>query len=445
MNTRTFSRPICLLFLLCALAAPAQAQDEKEDALGFWAAFTGAFDGYVENNTAYRLADPSEFTKIKNSLDLKFNHDFGDVVNVKLDVLGVYDAIYDVDDDLVVEDEEDYHAYVDPREVTLNLSFEKFEMRLGRQIVNWEKTDSLRVLDSVNPLDLQEFIFDDFADIRIPLWMGNFEYYFSSDYSLQFLIIPDMTFTELAHVGSEFELAHAAVPAGLTLNVNDEETPPVQVGNTEYGIRFQGMASGWDFSLNYLYSWNDQPFKKMVVNPTTGTLTVTPAHDRLNVIGGSVVNVFFDTVVRLELAAKIGEHFSVDDPTVKEMVTDKTVFEYALALERDFWSISWLLQAYQNFILDYDDAITPEDEVTTFFTLRVAKGLNQEETLNAELRAEYRVNDSDYHINPKLEYAITDAWKTTLGFDIMGGGEDDTFYGQFDEKDRVYVELRYSF
>jgi len=434
-----------MLFLICALAAPAQAQDDNEDAPGFWSTFTGAFDGYIENNTAYRIADPSKLTKIKNSLDLKFDHDFGDVVNVKLDVLGVYDAIYDVDDELVVENEEDYHAYIDPREATLNLSFEKFEMRLGRQIVNWEKTDSLRVLDAVNPLDLQEFIFDDFADIRIPLWMGNFEYYFSSDYSLQFLVIPDMTFTELAHVGSEFELARRPAPAGLTLHLNDEEMPPVQVGNTEYGLRFQGMANGWDFSLNYLYSWNDQPFKKMTVNPATGTLTVTPAHARLNVVGGSVVNVFFDTVVRLELAAKIGEHFSVDDPTVKDMVTDKTVFEYALALERDLWSLSWLLQAYQNFILDYDDTITSADDVTTFFTLRVAKNLNQEETLKAEIRGEYRANDGDYHINPKLEYAITDAWKTTLGFDIMGGGDEYSFYGQFDEKDRVYVELRYSF
>ncbi|GAK50671.1 hypothetical protein U14_01904 [Candidatus Moduliflexus flocculans] len=445
MNTRTFFRPISLLFLLCALAAPAQAQDENNESPGIWKKFSGAFDGYIENNTAYRIAEPTGFTKVKNSLDLKFNQNFGDVVNLKLDLLGVYDAIYDLDDDLAVEDEEDYRAYVDPREVTLNLSFQKFEMRLGRQIVNWEKTDSLRVLDAVNPLDLQEFIFADLADIRIPLWMGNFEYYFTPDYSLQFLLIPDMTFTELAHTGSEFELARAAVPAGLTLNVADEETPPVQVGNTEYGLRFQGVTGGWDFSLNYLYSWNDQPFKKKTLNASTSTLTVTPAHARVNIVGGSVVNVFFGTVVRFELAAKIGERFSVDDPTVKEMVVDKTDVEYALAFERDFWDMSWLLQAYQKYILDYEEMITPDDEVTTLFTLRVAKDLNQEETLKTEIRAEYRANDGDYHINPKLEYAITDAWKTTFGFDIIGGGDDDSFYGQFDEKDRVYAELRYSF
>ena len=444
MNTQKFFRAFSSLFLLCALAAPAQAQDDN-DTPGFWSTFTGAFDGYIENNTAYRIADDSELTKIENSLDLKFSHNFGDLATIKLDVLGMYDAIYDVNDDLDVEDEDEYHAYIDPREATLNLSFEKFEMRLGRQIVNWEKTDSLRVLDVVNPLDLREFTFDDFENIRIPLWMGNFEYYVTSDYSLQFLIIPDMTFTELAHTGSEFELARAAVPAGLTLNVNDEETPDVNAEHTEYGVRFQGMANGWDFSVNYLYSWNDQPFKEKALNSATGTLTVAPAHERLHVIGGSVVNVFFDTVVRLELAAKVGEHFSVDDATIKDMLVDKTTLEYALAFERDIWSISWLLQAYQKYILDYEDMIAPDEDVTTLLTLRVAKDLNQEETLKAELRTEYRVNDGDYHVRPELEYAITDAWKATLGADIMGGGDDDTFYGQFNDNDRLYASLRYSF
>ncbi len=445
MNTQTFFRPLCLLFLLCALAAPAQAQDENEKTPGVWAAFTGAFDGYIENSTAYRITDESELTKLENSLNLKFSHAFGDAVNLKLEALAVYDAIYDLNDDLDVEDEDEYHAYVDPREVTLNFSFEKFEMRLGRQTVNWEKTDSLRVLDAVNPLDLREFLFDDFEDLRIPLWMANFEYYLTPDYSLQFLIIPDMTFTEIAHAGSEFELARAAVPAGLTLTVNDEDTPDANVENAEYGLRFQGMANGWDFSLNYLYSWNDQPFKKKTLNPATGSLTVTPAHDRMQIVGGSVVNVFFDTVVRLELAAKIGEFFSVDNPKVTDMVTEKTTLEYALAFERDVWGISWLLQGHQKHILDYEDMIAPDEETATFFTLRVAKNLNQEETLKTEFRAAYRVDDGDYHLNPQIEYALSDAWKTALGADIIGGGEDDSFYGQFDDNDRVYAELRYSF
>ena len=106
--------------------------------------------------------------------------------------------------------------------------------------------------------------------------------------------------------------------------------------------------------------------------------------------------------------------------------------------------MSWLLQAHQQVMLDYDDAISPEDRVNSRITLRAAKYIDTEETLQVEITTVYRINDEDYWIAPNVEYKVTDSWRLKGGFDIFGGGEATTF-GQFDKKDRIYVEARYSF
>ena len=97
--------------LVCGVPGYAQ-EDEESERRSFFTAFTDTFDGYVENATAVRLNELDRFTKIKNSLRLEYEHDFGEHVNLKLDGLAVYDAVYDVED-LEVEDEEDYRAYID--------------------------------------------------------------------------------------------------------------------------------------------------------------------------------------------------------------------------------------------------------------------------------------------------------------------------------------------
>ncbi|PIE29194.1 hypothetical protein CSA57_10320 [candidate division KSB3 bacterium] len=435
------------LSLLIALACrvPGFAQDnEEEQERSVLTLLTDTFDGYIENATAVRLNKLDRFTKIKNSLRLSYENNFGDHVNLKLDGLGAYNAVYDVED-LDVDQEDSYRAYVDIREATLNLFFDTFDLRLGKQQIIWEITDGLRVLDIINPLDLKEFILNDFENLRIPLWMVNLTYYFSDDYSLQSLIIWDTSFTEFPHAGSEFAFSTPALPGGFQLLVNDDEELDVSAENTRYGLRFKGLLGNWDVTLNYLYTWNNIPVRKKALNLETGTLSVSPEYERMQLIGGSIVNVLFDTVVRFELAGKLGLYFDVDDMTVPDMVVEKDTIEYALAFERDLWDITWILQGSQQYILDYDQAISSEKEVNTVATLRASKALNYEETLEFEVLGMYRFADDGYLIRPKLTYDLTDALRLSAGLDIFGGGDKNGFFGQFDEKDQLYAELRYSF
>ncbi len=426
------------LFWLC----PGYAQDEESESI--FMKFTDTFDGYLKNATAVRLDELDRFTKIENSFQLSYSRSFSDYLGLTVTTLAVYDAVYDVEDEIEAEDEDEYRAYLDLREAFVDLTFEKFDLRLGKQQVIWGTTDGFRVLDVVNPLDYKEFSLSEFLDSRIPLWMAKFEYYLTLDFSLQALIIPEMQFVELAKAGSEYALNNlVSIPSGIQLIIDDIEEPDESFENTEYGLKFIGFYEGWDFTFNYLYTWDDVPVVKQTLDATTATLTISPEHERLHIVGGSVANVFLDAVVRGELAVNIGKYFSVDDPAVTNMVTKKTLLSYALAFERDMADISWLLQFLQETLLDYDDAMT-NDEVDTKVTLRGAKTF-MNETLEVVLSTLYGVNEAEFLIRPSVKYDMTDSIKIKVGVDLFEGGDEDTLFGQFDDKDRVYAELKYSF
>lgn len=445
MNTRPILG-IGGLLIVCILAAgmsPAAAQETDETGRAVtW--FKDTFDGSLQQATAVRLHEPDRFVKLKNKFELKYSNFFTDTLGLTVTTHSLYDAVYDIEEELDIEDEDEYRTSVDLRECYVDLYFEKFDLRLGKQQVVWGKTDGFRVTDVVNPLDLKEFVLGEFIDSRIPLWIGKIEYYFSFDFSLQALIIPDLEFTEPANAGSEYAMsAPISLPMDVRPIIRPTDEPEENFENSEYGLKFTGYHSGWDFTLNYLYTWDDEPIGKKTPDPAAGTLTIAPTYERLHIVGGTFATVLWDTVVRGEVAAKIGKYFDVDDLTVTDMAVEKTLLSYALAAERDVFDISWTVQLLQEAILDYEACIN-DDEVTTNVTLRGTKDyLN--DTLEVSLFTIYGVNEQEFFIRPSVEYDLTDATDLTVGVDLFEGGDDASSFGQFDDRDRVYVELQYSF
>ena len=77
---------------------------------GVFGTFTNTFDGYLKNSTAARLHDMDEFTTIQNVLELKYSNWLTDNIGLTLVGRAVYDGVYDVEDGLNPQDEDDYHA-----------------------------------------------------------------------------------------------------------------------------------------------------------------------------------------------------------------------------------------------------------------------------------------------------------------------------------------------
>jgi hypothetical protein len=406
-----------------------EALAQEEDSESAFTTFTETFDGYLRNSTAVRLDEPDHFININNRFELKYSNWLNDHFGLNIVSWFVYDGAFDIEDDFASEDEDDYRVYVDLREAVLDVTFANLDVHLGKQQVVWGKTDGFRVTDVVNPLDLRDTAITEFLDQRIPLWMANVEYYFSTDFSVQALIIPDLEFNEFpSPVFSE------------NVSVCSTHVPEENIENTEYGLKLTGFYNGWDFTLNYLYSWDDMPVFKQSFDADTEAVTISPEYERLHIVGGTVANVFWDAVVRGEVAAKIGQYFSVDDPAVSDMAVEKDLLTYALACERDLLDIHWLVQVLQERILDYDEAMTT-DEVSTYATLNGSKDFLQE-TLDIEMMVIYNAQSEQFTLEPSIEYALNDAIVFSAGVDVVVGKDSDTV----DENtERIYAEVKYSF
>ena len=93
---------------------------------------------------------------------------------------GFYDWAYFANgrDDYTDDVRDIYEWEVDFQEVWVQGSLlDDLDLKVGRQIVNWGRSDTLRVLDVLNPLDNREPGLTDIEDLRRPVSMVKADYY----------------------------------------------------------------------------------------------------------------------------------------------------------------------------------------------------------------------------------------------------------------------------
>ncbi|MCR9093097.1 MAG: hypothetical protein NXI30_02660 [bacterium] len=169
------------------------------------------------------------------------------------------------------------------------------ELKLGRQIVIWGRSDTLRVLDVLNPIDSREPARADLEDLRLPVAMARVDV-FASSWRLQALWIPEIRFDRSPVAGSDF------FPSSTGLG----EERPDSVAESEVAASLVGTFSGWDLSLNGAWFWNDRPRLRRDQSPTT------LVHDRLWLVGGSGNLVRGGWLFKMEVALLGGLEFFND-------------------------------------------------------------------------------------------------------------------------------------
>ena len=175
------------------------------------------------------------------------------------------------------------------RELYLDLVYEDFDLRLGRQQIIWGESIGLRILDIINPQDFREFILNDFIDARIPLWSMRLNYTLN-DWTFEGLWLPDFEASRASDEGSEFQFRNVQIPA-LPIqpqppfpsiqarSVNEPED--WRLSDSEVGFRVTRFLRNTDLSFNYLYSWGDFPYRsgaysvqtRFVLSPATSAFT----------------------------------------------------------------------------------------------------------------------------------------------------------------------------
>ena len=116
----------------------------------------------------------------------------------------------------------------------------KLDVKIGRQVVVWGKSDNVRVTDILNPLDNRIPGMVDIKSRRLPVAMTKLDYY-TGPWNLSGIMIHESRFDKNPVYNSDFYPGIMPLPP--------EKEPDVSLDNQQYAFALNGIFSGWDLSL----------------------------------------------------------------------------------------------------------------------------------------------------------------------------------------------------
>jgi hypothetical protein len=210
---------------------------------------------------AGRRTDYGGLQRLRTRLNLELDVDLPRGWKGRLAGFGFYDWAYLANDrgDYSKDVLDMYEWEVDFQEVWVQGSLlDDLDLKVGRQIVNWGRSDSLRVLDVLNPLDNREPGLVDIEDLRRPVTMVKADYYLG-DWALSAIAIPEIRFSLNPPFGNDFAPAVSSLGT-VQAFVFPEDKPDESFNNTQWAAALSGIFSGWDVSFHFARMYRDLPY-----------------------------------------------------------------------------------------------------------------------------------------------------------------------------------------
>ena len=399
--------------------------------------------GFIQAETAGTLADPEHWSKAMVRLELGTQGRLAQGMKWKLSGRVDYNAIYDLDDFYQAQVRDDQRLEFQVRETYLDFTAGDWDWRLGRQHIVWGELVGMFVADVVSAKDLREFILPDFQVLRIPQWAARAEY-FKEDFHAEVVWIPFPSHDEIGKPknflapggGADFYAYPLPIPAVIL----GDDKPSTGLNHGNFGVRLTQLTNGWDFSGFYYTSMNGSP---TFYQFTPGTLT--PRHDRIWQLGGTLAKDFRDVVLKAEAVYTDGRRFNLTNvvaPDPAGGVVEQNTLDWAVGLDFNPSSeIRVNTQFFQRYFFDHNPNIIP-DRAENGVSLLVNRKLPDNWEVEALLV--HSLNRQDWMLRPKASWGFRPNWKLTFGLDLFNGPVTGLF-GQYDQQDRAYAEVRYDF
>ena len=395
--------------------------------------------GFYQNDLAYTYAGDGHWSRFNNMLDVAAQGQTANGMGWKLGGRVNYDPIYDLTDFYpdAVRDDQRFEAMV--REAYLDLAAGGLDFRLGRQHIVWGEVVGLFVADVVSAKDLRQWVLPEFDLIRIPQWAARAEYY-AGNFHAEGVWIPYMSYDDIGKPGAEFfPFAPPAVPGFDTVIAKEEK--PTGLDESGYGLRLSWLTNGWDMA-GFYYSANDTAaaFSRAISGTT---ITYTPIHERIQQLGATVGKDLGPMVLKGEAVYTMDRLFTTLDPLAANGLVEQDTLDYIVALEWRFPEETRLnVQFFQRWFPDHVSGLVPDRTESAMSLLVSTQALHPR--LEPELLLASSLNRTDWSAQLKLGWRLDGNWRLAAGVDIFDGPADGLF-GQYDDNDRVYTEVRYTF
>jgi hypothetical protein len=366
------------------------------------------------------------------------------------------------------EDEDASHGtvrslrYVDEvvtelREGYVEVAGADWELRAGRQIIVWGRADELNPTDVITPKDFLLLLPEGQAGYRFGANAVTLDYYVQPSLRATAVWVP---------VFSPSVIPIADLPEGVRL---EERLPAVRFENGSAGVKLDRSGGKIDASIAYFYGYNLRP-EARVVDAVLGDTPqairgdVRLAYGRQHMIGADFATARGRFGYRGEVA-----WVHTDNPHGRRLESIVPYLSYVLGVERTFLTnLSVIAQYVGRWVPERVDparALAGPDPVlgrARFLAARETFVINQQldtvqngwslrlakrfwnDTLELELLGVHYLPRNDFFLRPKITYAVTDAWRATVGGEIFHGPMH-SFFGRVRDNTGVFVEARYSF
>lgn len=384
--------------------------------------------GFVDTYQAIRLNDPYDFLSSRTRLRLE--------MWVTGEDASLFASMNTINNNVIAS-----NSGIELRETYMDYVSEKWDIRIGRQIIVWGKADGLAITDIVSPLDYTEFLARDFDDIRLPVDALRWRRLFNNA-NFELLWLPIFRPAILPLPGTPWALKQKQ-PEDVNVQFDDPIEPKLSIENSEIGGKLSFYLRGIDFAVSSFYTWDDYPTLHRTVSSIGDTTLVHyhPEHHRLGYFGAEFSMPWRDFVLRGETAFYKDRYFEPEDLS-SEILFRQNTLNWMLGLD---WTPgnNWMLttQFADNFILSYNKAIK-DDKHMMLTTVHISKRFLRQ-TLELSTMGYYGINDGDYFNRTSVDYALTDELHLLGGVDLFFG--DEGMMGQYNDNDEVWIKAKYSF
>ena len=391
--------------------------------------FAPGLTGKLTEQVAYSLYNDKphdNISSLKSTLFLDYEYKFENGFKFKANAQAYYDAIYDIKgSEKFSQDElDELRSYVMLFDAYIEGSIsDNFDMKLGRQVVVWGRSDTIRVTDILNPLDNRRPGIVDIEDLRLPVTMAKFDY-FIGDWRVTPIAILEQRFSKRPPFGSIFYPLPVARP------------DDADYSDVTYALSVGGEFSGWDVNFYAARIHDDEGY---------GVLTPKPRieHEKVNMFGTALNVLTGSWLFKTEIAYFDGLKYTTTG--------DKSFTRTDALLGVEYKGIADTLISYdmvRREIGEYDDRLinelNPLNKQSYQHAFRVSSDF-----MNASLTANYLISltgeklDEGGFQRAWIKYELAEGINTNIGIvDYIGGS---LGFDAVKDNDMIFTDISYSF
>lgn len=202
--------------------------------------------GSLDFEAHYNINNDKNLSSLKVLADVIGEYKLNNGNKVKGNLKVYHDFVYGANLSNYTTTPKGYKHELNLNELTLEGSINP---KIGRQIVVWRRSDSIRITDVLNPLDNRMPGLVGIKNLRLGRLMSKLDYYFDK-LNLSMIVLHENRFSKTAAYGSDFKIS-ADKPVNKPSNALD---------NTGVALSLTGVFEGYDLGLYFADTYTDKPY-----------------------------------------------------------------------------------------------------------------------------------------------------------------------------------------